>query len=71
MVVVDQKVRFDAFQYDKNDETLEVTGTVYAVNYEHKVFHVVYCIDGRELRTSFKFCDIGTKVKVVTANGCI
>jgi hypothetical protein len=61
-------VRFDAFEYDAGGtekQSLMVTGTVYAVNYSHKVFHVSYNIDGNELRTSFKFCEIGKKVRVV------
>ena len=67
MITVDQQVRFDALQDIKgvDKQTLMVTGTVYGVNYAHKVFHVVYIIDGIEQRTSFKFCDIGTKVRVV------
>ena len=68
MVAVDDKVRFDAFADMKQGiEKIvhKVTGTVYEVNYEHKVFHVVYPSGGRMLRTSFKFCDIGTKVRVV------
>ena len=67
MVVVDQLVRFDAFEYVKggsDKQTLMVTGTVYEVNYAHKVFHVAFEIGGTEQRTSFKFCDIGKKVKV-------
>lgn len=68
MVVVDQQVRFDAFEDIKDVREkmrLVVTGTVYAVNYAHNVFHVAYHIGNRELRTSFNFCDIGTKVQVV------
>lgn len=68
MVVVDAKVRFDAFaDYKGGLEKIPlwVTGTVYAVNYEHKVFHVVYTVGGVTQRTSFKFCDIGEKVQVV------
>ena len=65
MVVVNQHVRFDAFEYTKNEQPLMVTGTVYGVNYAHKVFHVLYHIGSKEYRTSFKFCDIGTSVWVV------
>ena len=68
MVTVDQKVRFDAFNGIKDgNETMSliVTGTVYAVNYAHKVFHVVYTIGENKMRTSFNFCDIGKKVEVV------
>ena len=67
MVVVDQLVRFDAFgQVSGGTEKhpLMVTGTVYEVNYAHKVFHVAYKIGGVEQRTSFKFCDIGDKVEI-------
>ena len=65
MVIVDQLVRFDAFEnISVGVEKISyfVIGTVYAVNYENKVFHVVYTMGATELRTSFKFCDIGTKV---------
>ena len=68
MVVVEQRVRFDAFENVKTGIerlSLMVTGIVYEVNYEHKVFHVAYTVGKNELRTSFKFCDIGTKVRVV------
>lgn len=68
MVVVDQKVRFDAFAYaqaGKEELSFIVTGTVYDVNYGHKVFHVVYYIGNIEQRTSFKFCDIGQKVQIL------
>lgn len=68
MVVVDQQVRFDAFVDYKGaleKIPLWVTGTVYAVNYKHKVFHIVYYIGDIAQRTSFKFCDIGEKVWVV------
>lgn len=68
MITVDQRVRFDAFQDVGNPaEKISniVTGTVYEVNYAHKVFHVAYLIGGLEMHTSFKFCDIGTKVRVV------
>jgi hypothetical protein len=67
MVTVDQRVRFDAFADAKASTdkiAMMVTGTVYAVNYGHKVFHVVYNIGGTKQRTSFKFCDIGSKVHI-------
>jgi hypothetical protein len=67
MVVIDDKVRFDAFAYASggmNKPSLMVTGTVYEVNYAHKVFHVEYYIGDTKQRTSFKFCDIGSKVHV-------
>lgn len=68
MVVVDQKVRFNAFEFVRSDmdtQSIIVTGTVYSVNYAHRVFHVVYYIDGIAQRTSFNFCDIGKSVRVV------
>lgn len=68
MVVVDQRVVFDAFDGLKDAVeklSLMVTGTVYMVNYKHRVFHVVYHVGTKEMRTSFKFCDIGDKVKVL------
>ena len=68
MVVVDQHVRFDVFADAKCDHEMRafvVTGTVYEVNYAHQVFHVAYSMWGKELRTSFKFCDIGNKVWAV------
>lgn len=67
MVVVDQLVQFDAFGHVSGGTEklpLIVTGTVYEVNYAHKVFHVAYKIGGIEQRTSFKFCDIGEKVHI-------
>ena len=73
MVVIDQQVEFDAFGYVSGGlekQTLIVTGTVYQVNYAHQVFHVVYDIGGAEQRTSFKFCDIGNRVRVIE-NGSI
>ena len=74
MVAVDQIVLFDAFEHLKagpEKQSLPVTGTVYEVNYSHKVFHVFYKVQGQALRTSFNFSDIGSKVKVVSENGCI
>ena len=74
MVTVDQKVRFDAFGYeDKGIKHIPVfvTATVYAVNYAHKVFHCEYEFEGIKMRASFKFCEIGKKVKVVQNDGGI
>ena len=67
MVVVEQKVRFDVFKDIKMVDRTPciVTGTVYDVNYAHKVFHVEYEMAGTKQRTSFKFSDIGEKVRVV------
>ena len=67
MITVDQRVRFDVFQDIKastDKVPLIATGTVYGVNYAHKVFHVSYFIGSKEMHTSFKFCDIGTKVHI-------
>lgn len=64
-VDVGSKVRFDPIACvsissapDFHDE--EVTGTVTYVNYPHKWFLVQY----GELRTSFKFADVGLAVVV-------
>lgn len=68
MVVVDQLVRFDAFAHmsgGTDKQTCKVTGRVYGVNYAHKIFHVTYYLGDVEQRTSFKFCEIGDKVRVV------
>ena len=68
MITVDQKVRFDALQGVKDgveSQSCMVTGTVYAVNYGRRVFHVVYHIGDTEMHTSFNFCDIGEMVWVV------
>ncbi len=67
MVMIDQAVVFDAFEHmtgGMDKQSLPVVGTVYAVNYGHKVFHVAYDVQGVEQRTSFKFCDIGERVKI-------
>ena len=62
-----QKVRFDPFE-DANGMGIEacrglVVGTVAKVYPEHKWFSVVYG-DAKQ-RISFKFCDIGERVKIV------
>ena len=67
MIMVNQRVRFDAFEHIKatSDSAANyVTGTVYGVNYKHQVFHVVYDIHGIAQRTSFKFADIGNSVTI-------
>ena len=74
MIVVDQKVRFDAYGYVSGGVeklSLSVTGTVVGVNYAHQVFHVVFDSGITKQRTSFKFCDIGTRVQVVQSDGGI
>ena len=67
MVVVGEKVRFDPFEHDRVTDVgyLRHTtlGEVVEVNYKHKWFSVEYGCPA--MRTSFKFCDIGTEVKVV------
>ena len=68
MIVVDQKVQFDAFGFMSGSiakVSLIVTGTVVGVNYAHQVFHVVFDSGIVSQRSSFKFCDIGKTVRVV------
>ena len=64
MIQVGQKVRFDPFIYIAGFGVEEfrkyVTGTVVAVYPEHQWFSVQY----GSLRTSFKFCDIDTRVTI-------
>lgn len=66
MIVVGEKVVFDPFQHDKGADIghyrQRITGEVVEVNYRHKWFLVEYGCPA--LRTSFKFCDIGTEVRV-------
>lgn len=66
-VAVGQKVQFDPFADDKGFGIGEVrgntTGTVIAVYPAHKWFSVVY--GKHKTRTSFKFCDIGRRVKIL------
>lgn len=67
MVEVGQKVRFDPFGSitgfaSEDNRGKQVTGTVVMVNVLHKWFSVEY---GKpKMRTSFKFCDIGSVVTV-------
>ena len=68
MVKVGQKVRFDPFYYIVGyaSELVRgnlVTGTVVMVHEPHKWFSVEY--GDPKARTSFKFCDIGERVKIV------
>lgn len=67
MVCVGDKVRFDPFEHDKGQDfgfyRHNVIGEVVEVNYKHKWFSVEYGCPA--MRTSFKFCDIGTEVKIV------
>lgn len=66
MVVVGAKVVFDPFQHIQEQPDGycrgKVTGEVVEVNYKHKWFSVEYGCPA--LRTSFKFSDIGTEVRV-------
>ena len=62
-----QKVRFDPRNMDtrgcSEEDRCEVIGTVVKVYPEHKWFSVVY--GDHKQRTSFKFCDVGERVKFV------
>ena len=64
MIRTGMKVRFDPFGTDMGfaitEFRHEVVGTVVDVYYEHKWFSVQY----GELRTSFKFCEIGDTVHI-------
>ena len=66
MIVVGDKVVFDPFAHDKGSDIgyyrHKETGEVVEVNYQNKWFSVEYGCPA--LRTSFKFCDIGTEVRV-------
>ena len=66
-VEVGQKVRFDpfegAFGYGIESCRGKVTGTIADVYPEHKWFSVVF--GDPQQRMSFKFCDIGERVKFV------
>lgn len=67
MLKVGQKARFDPFRGVKGFGAEDsrgnyVTGIIVMINYKHKWFSVEY---GKPTaRTSFKFCDIGSVVKV-------
>ena len=66
-IAAGQKVRFDPFEhvvgYGVDACRCLVTGTIVKVYPEHKWFSVVF---GNPLqRISFKFCDIGERVKFV------
>ena len=67
MITVGEKVCFDPFAHDKSLDIgylrKNVTGEVVEVNYEHKWFSVEYGCPA--MRTSFKFCDIGSVVKII------
>ena len=66
VIKVGQKVRFDplSFVSGYGAELVKgnkVTGTVFMVNQAHKLFFVKY---GDNMRTSFKFCEIGQNVHI-------
>ena len=62
-----RKVRFDpfvtAFGYGVDDLRGMVTGTIVKVYPEHKWFSVVF--GENKQRISFKFCDVGERVKLI------
>ena len=67
MVIVGDRVIFDPFVAvtgfaSEDNKGKPVIGTVVMVNYGHKWFSVEYGCPA--MRTSFKFCDIGTAVKI-------
>lgn len=66
MIRVGQKVRFDPFGVIKCSNIGFYRGTVIGevveVNYAHKWFSVAY--GNPKMRTSYKFCEIGSVVKV-------
>ena len=66
-VEVGQKVRFDPFAagygYGIEDLRVMVTGTVVNVYPKHKWFSVVF--GEHKQRMSFKFCDVGERVKLI------
>ena len=67
MICVGDKVRFDPFEYIKGQDIgafrNHVIGEVVEVNYGHKWFSVEY--GNPVMRTSFKFCDLGTEVRII------
>lgn len=68
MILVDDKVRFDPFREitgfaSEDNRGRKVTGAVVAVHYGHKWFSVEYGCPA--MRTSFKFSDIGSVVKII------
>lgn len=69
MICVGEKVRFDPYEnmsgvgIDSMRGQHIMIGEVVEVNYLHKWFSVEYGCPA--MRTSFKFCDIGSVVKVV------
>lgn len=68
MINLGQKVQFnpmDGIRFTGCSEKPEIAiGKVMYINKPHRWFSVVYG-DGDRCRTSFHFCDIGTKVHMV------
>ena len=66
-VRIGQKVRFDPFEnivgFGIDACRCEVEGTVVEIYPEHKWFSVEY--GDPKQRISFKFCDIGERVRVI------
>lgn len=66
-VGIGQKVRFDPFEtglgFGIDECRVEVEGTVVEIYPEHKWFSVVY--GDPKQRISFKFWEIGERVKVI------
>lgn len=65
MIHVGQRVRFDALAACKSQAdsiVANTVGVVVYINERHKWFSVEY--GNPKARTSFKFCDIGSVVKV-------
>ena len=67
MVRVGQRVRFDPYEYITGYcsdfiRGTKVNGTIVMVNEERRWFSVEY--GDPKARASFKFCDIGERVKV-------
>ena len=66
MVELGQKVRFDPFAWDRCPDVTslrcEVTGTVTAIYPKQGWFSVEY---GNNQRTSFRFTEVGSVVKLI------
>ena len=67
MVIIGDTVEFDPFETitgfaSEDNKGNLVKGTVVFINYANKWFSVEY--GDPKARTSFKFCDIGTAVKI-------
>lgn len=76
IIKIGQKVIFDPLEGVtlhnmgmKERGRREVVGTVVYINEDHRHFTVKYEDGGCEIRTSFKFNDIGTSVRVCEEGG--